>query len=56
LPQTWTLEDDFKRVLAWLSLGIDDVLDVSVPGYKPKSHTAILLFPKERQEETGLIR
>jgi hypothetical protein len=31
LPQTWTLEDDFKRVLTWLSLGIDDVLDVSVP-------------------------
>lgn len=31
LPQPWTLEDDFKRVEAWLSLGIDDLLDVSVP-------------------------
>ena len=31
LPQPWTLEDDFKRVLAWLSVGIDDLLDVSVP-------------------------
>jgi hypothetical protein len=31
LPQPWTLEDDFKRVLAWFSVGIDDVLDVSVP-------------------------
>lgn len=31
LPQSWTLEDDFKRVLAWLSLGVDDILDVSVP-------------------------
>lgn len=31
LPQPWTLEDDFKRVLAWQSLGVDDVLDVSVP-------------------------
>ena len=31
LPQTWTLEDDFQRALAWLSLGIDDLLDVSVP-------------------------
>lgn len=31
LPQPWTLEDDFKRVLAWHSLGVDDVLDVSVP-------------------------
>jgi len=31
LPQDWTLEDDFKRVLAWRSLDVDDVLDVSVP-------------------------
>jgi uroporphyrinogen-III decarboxylase len=31
LPRPWTLEDDFKRALAWLSVGIDDILDVSVP-------------------------
>jgi hypothetical protein len=31
LPQPWDLEDDFRRVQAWLSLGLDDVLDVSVP-------------------------
>jgi len=31
LPQPWDLEDDFRRVLAWLSLGVDDILDVSVP-------------------------
>lgn len=31
LPQQWDLEDDFKRVLAWFSLGVDDILDVSVP-------------------------
>ena len=31
LPEPWELEDDFKRVLAWQSLGIDDILDVSVP-------------------------
>lgn len=31
LPQPWTLEDDFQRALAWRSLGVDDVLDVSVP-------------------------
>ena len=30
-PETWELEDDFKRVLAWQSLGVDDILDVSVP-------------------------
>lgn len=31
LPQPWELEDDFQRVLAWRSLGVDDLLDVSVP-------------------------
>jgi len=31
LPFPWVLEDDFKRALAWQSLGVDDVLDVSVP-------------------------
>ena len=31
LPQAWTLEDDFSRVRAWQSLGVDDILDVSVP-------------------------
>ena len=31
LPELWALDDDFRRVRAWLDLGIDDVLDVSVP-------------------------
>ncbi len=31
LPQNWELEDDFNRVLAWFSLGVDDILDVSAP-------------------------
>jgi hypothetical protein len=31
LPFTWGIEDDFKRALAWASLELDDVLDVSVP-------------------------
>jgi hypothetical protein len=31
LLQPWELEDEFKRAEAWLSLGIDDVLEVSVP-------------------------
>ncbi len=31
LPQPWELADDFQRVLAWQSLGVDDILDVSVP-------------------------
>ena len=31
LPQEWTLEDDFKRASAWLEMGVDDILDLSVP-------------------------
>ena len=31
LAEPWELEDDFQRVLAWQSLGLDDILDVSVP-------------------------
>jgi len=27
----WTLQDDFRRVQAWASLGVDDLLDVSIP-------------------------
>ncbi len=31
LPIPWTLQDEFKRAAAWLSVGIDDALEVSVP-------------------------
>jgi hypothetical protein len=31
LPEPWEVTDDFRRVDAWLSEGVDDVLDVSVP-------------------------
>jgi hypothetical protein len=31
LPQDWELEDDFNRARAWLNLGIDDLLEISVP-------------------------
>ncbi|MCP4398762.1 MAG: hypothetical protein GY801_15870 [bacterium] len=31
LMKQWELQDDFNRVLAWQSLGVDDILDVSVP-------------------------
>lgn len=31
LPQPWELEDEFKRALAWQSIGVDDILEVSVP-------------------------
>jgi hypothetical protein len=29
--EPWDVEDDFRRVLTWRSLEVDDVLDVSVP-------------------------
>ena len=31
LPKKWDIQQDFLRVDRWLSLGLDDVLDVSVP-------------------------
>ena len=31
MPFPWELYDDFDRALAWQSIGVDDVLDVSVP-------------------------
>lgn len=31
LPEPWDVKQDFERVDRWLSLGLDDILDVSVP-------------------------
>lgn len=31
LPQNWEIYDDFKRALTWRSLGIDDIIDISIP-------------------------
>jgi hypothetical protein len=31
LPEPWSVSDDFERALRWLSLGLDDILDVSPP-------------------------
>ncbi|HOM16759.1 MAG TPA: uroporphyrinogen decarboxylase family protein [Thermoguttaceae bacterium] len=31
LPHPWELADEFQRAEAWLSLGVDDLLEVSVP-------------------------
>lgn len=31
LPHAWTVEDEFRRAAAWNALGIDDLLEVSVP-------------------------
>ena len=48
LPQQWTLEDDFKRILAWESVGIDDILDVSVPwSIHPNVTYSDVIIPKD---------
>lgn len=31
LPHPWDVEDDFRRAETWLALGVDDVIDLSVP-------------------------
>jgi hypothetical protein len=31
LPYPWTVDDEFRRVLAWRMLDVDDVIEVSVP-------------------------
>jgi hypothetical protein len=46
LPQPWTLQDDFQRVLAWRTLGVDDLLDVSVPwSVRPEATWTDSLLP-----------
>ena len=46
LPQPWELEDEFRRAETWLSLGIDDVLEVSVPwGQDPSVVTKDSVIP-----------
>ncbi len=52
LPGAWTLEDDFNRARALLSLGIDDVLDVSVPwGTDPEVTWKDALLPPSGGEK-----
>jgi len=68
-PQAWDIEDDFKRVEAWLSLGMDDVLDVSVPwsqdarvtfadAHKPagKDNCPYPVMTREYQTPAGMAR
>ncbi len=56
LPEPWNLEDDFKRVLAWRSLGVDDVLDVSVPwSIAPEVTWKDSLIPAGQQENCAVM-
>ena len=58
LPQPWELEDDFQRVRAWQSLGLDDLLDVSVPwGCSPEvSRRDSQLPPGDGEAHPVLVR
>jgi hypothetical protein len=56
LPQPWELEDDFKRVLAWQSIGIDDILELSVPwGMNPEVTWQDSRIEKPRGEAGSIL-
>lgn len=56
LPQEWTLEDDFRRVERWLELGIDDILDVSVPwGQDPQVTLADSVVPAGKMDSCPVL-
>jgi hypothetical protein len=54
----WTLEDDFRRVAAWQSLGVDDLLDVSIPwGTDPEAtHTDTVVPAGHERPYPVLVR
>ena len=56
LPEPWTLQDDFQRVLRWFSLGLDDVLEVSPPwGVHPEVSFRDWQEPPTRTEPYWLL-
>jgi hypothetical protein len=51
LPEPWELEDDLRRAQAWQSIGLDDVLDISVPwGLDPAVTWKDSLLPASGEE------
>jgi hypothetical protein len=56
LPEPWTVEDDFDRVRRWISLGVDDVLEVSPPwGMHPEACTRDWQEPPTPTEQHWLL-
>jgi len=56
LPERWTVEDDFERVLRWFGLGVDDVLEVSLPpGIHPEVRVRDWKEPPTQAEPHGLL-
>jgi len=58
LPQPWSLEDDFARTQALLAIGIDDIIDVSVPwGTDPEvTFKDSLLPPTSTERHYVMVR
>lgn len=56
LPEPWSVEHDFERVRRWLSLGVDDILDVSPPwGIHPEVRTRDWQEPPSASEPYWLL-
>ena len=56
IPGDWTLEDDFERTKALLSLGLDDIIDVSVPwGTDPEVSFKDAVIPPSQTERYSLM-
>ena len=52
IPQGWELEDDIRRARAWKSLGVDDILDVSVPwSMDPEVHKT----DRQESDAAGIV-
>jgi hypothetical protein len=52
----WTLADDFRRARAWASLGVDDLLEVSVPwGLDPEVNCTDSVIPAGAQGPYALL-
>lgn len=68
LPEPWSVEDEFERVQRWFSLGVDDVLEVSLPPgadpdvrirdwqEPPTANEPYWLLCREYQTPAGYIR
>lgn len=55
-PEPWDLEDDFRRVQAWQSLGVDDLLEVSVPwSMSPEVAWEDTVVPPGREEPYPIL-
>lgn len=58
LPFPWGLQDDFNRALAWRTMGVDDLLEVSVPwSHDPSvTWTDCRLPPRTGEQYPVLVR